>query len=853
MKRLCCSSYILFVLFMSASLFASLTDKSAIVYYGKDISYSMVGIHNYIIVKPEYINAYSHGFSVYKNKIYARVLLDNASQDLDARVDKLAKDGYVNLYFDADTENLEYTEIDKFIYRIKKKYPSIKFIFNFKLKETAHFYDMAQAVVVDSSSSLQKNELVALKQHAIDIIKIQYMSLKGLQDSTSIVNTIKAEGMIPYVSNSNLNVYGVSSKNAIKREILTLIDEDSDDRIVSGAHVAGAVPLEYLGYVQKLYNIDKGLPNIELMRHYAGVVIWLNNDYEYPKKLVRWVLDVNKIGVKVAFAHSFGFNADDMLLNQLDIKMSDSEYSIENKLKIVHKDSMMGFENEPPSGESSLTIEPNNAKALLTYEDSDKVRSTPAAITAWGGYAVSTSFIIRLADDDTWVIDPFKFFAEALRLKKLVVPDTTTENGNRFLFSHVDGDGIISRAESNPELFAGDMILEKILKVYKIPHSISVIGAEIAPNGIEPQNSDRMLKIVRAMYALDNVEAASHTFTHPFYWKKIKNDNLDEKYRLKPKGYHFSLDNELSGFVDYIEKNLLPEDSNKSAHLLFWSGDCAPRYNALSHVYENRILNMNGGDTTISNVSPFLARVAPIGLARDDYYQIYTGAQNENVFTNDWLGPFWGFKRVVQTFKLTNSPKRLKPIDVYYHLYSGSKPASLNALKYIFDWSMKQDVLPIFTSEYIPKAMDYFIVSIANDGDQWLVDGMRNLKTLRVEDKDKTVSFDDSKTVVGVKHFENHTYISLDSNQKHLLKMIDGDEDSSYLIASNAKVVGYKRESNNQQMEFNGHVDLNVSFHVQKGCQLESAPKESKVIYNKQNITLIYNNVKKATVNVICR
>jgi len=65
MKRLCFSNFLalLFLLFGS-TLFASLHDKSAIIYLGEKISYPMVGIHNYIIVDPDKTNVYTHGFEL---------------------------------------------------------------------------------------------------------------------------------------------------------------------------------------------------------------------------------------------------------------------------------------------------------------------------------------------------------------------------------------------------------------------------------------------------------------------------------------------------------------------------------------------------------------------------------------------------------------------------------------------------------------------------------------------------------------------------------------------------------------------------------------------------------------------
>jgi hypothetical protein len=168
------------------------------------------------------------------------------------------------------------------------------------------------------------------------------------------------------------------------------------------------------------------------------------------------------------------------------------------------------------------------------------------------------------------------------------VPDVTTQNGKRLLFTHVDGDGIMNRVEGDFGYYSGDAILNKILKVYKIPHSISVIGAEISPQGLYPKLSKDLMKIAKQMYALENVEPATHTFTHPFFWGKIQNDNLDEQYRLKPKEYKFSLSSELSKPLEDINIYLDPKHKAKS---VFWSGDCAPRVNALKFAQKNHILN----------------------------------------------------------------------------------------------------------------------------------------------------------------------------------------------------------------------------------------------------------------------
>jgi hypothetical protein len=853
MKHLCCNKVIFLLVFISGVVFASLTDKSAVFYYQKNISYPTVGVHDYIVVEPKNTNIYTHGFSLYNDKIYARVEINKFKTNYKQRVKHLLKDGYKNFFFDVAILGDKKKDFIEFLSDFHQQYPTAKIMLKAK-EDMRGAYASIEAFVIDSYLKNQFS-LKYLKDLNVDIIDIEHKKISDVYSSKKLVDMLKSKGIIPYITNNSFDIYGLSSKQAIKREVLTLIDESKHDRAIIPAHQNGALIFEYMGYIQKLYDVSKGLPDIEHMRHYAGVVIWLNIDYKNPRELMKWVLSLKKIGIKVVFANSFGSEMDSTLLKELDIDIYDGDTSLDNKKHVVYQDEMIGFEIEPSLSDSTLYIQPHNAKPLLTYKDKNGLTSTPVAITSWGGYALYESFMLELNDENIWIINPFKFFAQALRLKPLAVPDPTTENGKRIFFTHVDGDGIMNYVESNPELVSGDVILNKILKPYKIPHSVSVIGAEIDDDGLYPKLAKRLQRVAKKMYALPNVEPATHTFTHPFFWNKIKNGDLSPKYRLKPKGYKFSLDREIRGALEDITKNLLPKGSKKKAQSVFWSGDCIPTEMVLDNVYKNHILNINGGYTIINNASPWLSFVAPLGLGKGEYYQIYTGAQNENVFTNDWLGPFWGFKKVIQTFKLTNSPRRLKPIDVYYHLYSGSKVASINAVKYVLDWVIKQDVMPIYTSEYIPKVMDFYDVSMANDKDEWLVSGMRDLKPLRVEQKGVGVDLKASASTLGVKHFQNHTYISLDNHKEHLVKLSD---DKSYkkipfLISANAKLTEFKNGIKNKRFTFDGHVDLKLNFNIPQGCKITSIPEARRKTTRGSDVYLEYFGIKKAVIDVYCR
>ena len=451
-----------------------------------------------------------------------------------------------------------------------------------------------------------------------------------------------------------------------------------------------------------------------------------------------------------------------------------------------------------------------------------------------------------------WIVDPFAFFKEALDLESIPAPDTTTENGSRLFFSHVDGDAIMNVVEFDTKKVSGDVIYEEILKKYDLPHSISVVGAEIMPNGLYPKLSNRLENIAKKIYALPNVEGATHTFSHPFNWEKITKDgDLAPKYRLAPKGYRFDLRYELVGMVKYINEHLYPKGKAPQAHTVFWSGNCAPRANVLRLVYKNGLLNINGGDTTINNAAPYIGNVAPIGLEREGLYQIYTGAQNEEMFTNDWKGPFWGYQKVLQTFALTDKPRRLKPVDIYYHFYSGEKRASLKALRRVFEWAVKQkDLLPIFTSRYIPKAMDFFEIAIAQEADAYLVSGMRDLHTLKFVDRN--VSYSESKGIIGRRLINDSTYIAFDNASTQHFRITNKPQTKAYMITSNGVVVKHYKGVHNERIAWQSDVDLRIVLYLPKSCRVKSSIRPTTRKKEQSRVVFEFDT-KKVVTDVECQ
>jgi hypothetical protein len=480
------------------------------VYYGENISYPMVGIHDYIIVQPTRVNTYTHGFKLYKKKIYAYVSIGEidktiaeykyvkknwviannsawSSEVLDLKnpeyinflftkmIEPQMRRGFENFFFDtldsyqlASKTKKERAANKKalvaFIKEFHKRYPDSKLIINrgFEIIDEVHegveavlfesYYrgvggeKLAYKKVSDADRAWLDIYLKKIQSYHLPIISVEYLDPKNISEAPAVAKKIKAKGMIPYIANRELTSYGYSSKNAVKREVFTLIDESELDRTLLESHQYGATVLEYMGYIQKLHNIGSGLPKVESMGHYAGVIIWLHSYYEHPKKLISWVKQLEKMGIKVAFVSNFGIKEELGELKRLGLQVTNKSCGV---TKIFEQDEMMGFEIDPSLASLSVNVKSKNRKTLLAYELNDGTISTLAALTSWGGYAIDDAFMVTINKDNIWVINPFEFFKEALGLKTLLVPDVTTENGKRLLFSHIDVDGMMNKVEGD--------------------------------------------------------------------------------------------------------------------------------------------------------------------------------------------------------------------------------------------------------------------------------------------------------------------------------------------------------------------------------------------------------------------
>lgn len=431
-----------------------------------------------------------------------------------------------------------------------------------------------------------------------------------------------------------------------------------------------------------------------------------------------------------------------------------------------------------------------------------------------------------------WYVNPFHFLDLALDAGDYPRPDATTLFGRRIFYSHIDGDGWNNVSEINgyrtKNVIAADVLRQEIIEQYPdFAFSVGIITSDLdtACHGVAASE-----EAARTMLRLANVEPSSHTHSHPLFWRFFQNYTAEKeapllnKYPPRPalksspaatllgdaqqreawrdhphshgthppvqlgrneeseeeilsKYYHtprsyactpFDLSQEIEGSIRTINA-LAPE--GKKVRLLQWPGDTAPFEQALAHTREAGILNMNGGDSRFDNEYPSYAWVAPFGLKLGAERQIYSSNSNENTYTNLWTDRFFGFRYLISTVHNTESPVRVKPFNVYFHVYSAQKMASLNAVRENLDFARSQEVIPITASHYADIVGGFYSTRITPLGNgQWQVRGHSALSTVRFDRMSrKAVDFAASRGVIGQRYFQGSLYVALDPDAKEAL------------------------------------------------------------------------------------
>ena len=611
----------------------------------------------------------------------------------------------------------------------------------------------------------------------------------------------------------------------VRREILALYDSHHEATPqTSRVHQFAEMPMNWLGLFVTYVDVNGPLPAPEQWSKFRGIVTWFIEPLESADRYLTWLDGATAAGLKLVvfsdLAPGSPARADktsNRIHARIGLELTSDHISVTHHAKLtIYTPEMVGFERPIDKALPDFRVLhaiDQKTTVHASVQIPGHLNDAPAVLisTGPGGAYVSDEYSIVFdanTDRVRWTLNPFLFLKLGFAKERMPVPDTTTLSGRRMYFSHIDGDGWnnVSQIDGfrQAQTLSADVIRKEAIEAYPdLPVTVGVIVGDMLP---EMGGNARGREAAIKLYALPQVEVGSHTYSHPFDWgffenySRAKEEAMIDKVRapelpalqrvrrvlygmagqsvpIDPIGRYvagssdlprtylrdaFDINREVSGSLDFINSLAPP---GKTAKLMQWSGNCLPFEAAIKATRAAGVRNMNGGDSRLDAEFPSVFYVPPLSKPVGGQRQIYSGNSNENTYTNDWTGPYFGFALLSETVRNTETPRRLKPYDLYYHMYSGERESALAAIRQNLNLARSLSLTPVAASRYAAVADDFFSVVLTQiDELSWSVASRGAVQTVRFDDADAlTVDLARSRGVLGsTRHASGAMYVALD-------------------------------------------------------------------------------------------
>ena len=578
------------------------------------------------------------------------------------------------------------------IRKLRSAHPEAEIVVNRGFSVLPELYDTVDGVLAESlyrsydygegtydevaseDSDWLLGHLIPARDAGLDVYIVDFLPLAERDLAEKTVERIHGDGFIPLVTEPDLMGDIVAPLPVVQRKLIAVYGEIFPDGDFEWAEDTDSMTyfqlaLEYLGYELEFRNYQLvGLPSAP-PPDVGGFLI--DSTLQVPateqKAFVDWLAAMKASGRKIFFVGSMPFLGEVQsrrLADVFEIRGTLAGIGQVKGASIVFADpNMTGFETTPRprvTGNMNL-LAPEGAEVLVDVaietRNGKTVRSQPIFVASWGGAALYP-FLAALSPEQNpmLMVDPFALMAKMMGRSPFPVPDTTTFQGKRIYFSHIDGDGFLNFSEISPGERSGTVVRDRIIEHYGLPVTVSFIESEIKGDSTvyEEREGESFPEEARLVFENPYVEPASHTYSHPFFWSfadptsasyETQNVNIDTEYNYSTIRYP----KEIVDSVAYMNGEL--GVTGKKAELLLWSGNCRPPPEALKIAADAGIINMNGGNTVISKRAPLLSLISPKAVRWGGQTQVYAPIQNENNFNNSFENNrYGGYANVTQTF-----------------------------------------------------------------------------------------------------------------------------------------------------------------------------------------------------------
>jgi polysaccharide biosynthesis protein PelA len=339
----------------------------------------------------------------------------------------------------------------------------------------------------------------------------------------------------------------------VKRRILALYDAREEKKPhLTRIHRFAEMPLNWLGYTVEYQDIGARLPETAEVQKYRAVFTWFQEPMAVSARVARFIDTAVAAGVRyVVIGEPLPTKSDgdpavlERLHAHLGLVYTGGYSMLTLGAKIAERNpAMIGFERPldvalPDHPITSVLDERTVVHLSLTTRTRLGTHTSPVVVTSPRGGYVASNFSIYyepVTERTLWTLNPFQFFKQALGETRFPVPDTSTLSGRRIYFSQIDGDGWNNVSEiegfKEAQVLSSEVVASELIERYPdLPVSVAVITGDVMPL---LGGTAQAARVAKRLFALPQVEVASHTHTHPFDWGFFASYNrADEETKIE--------------------------------------------------------------------------------------------------------------------------------------------------------------------------------------------------------------------------------------------------------------------------------------------------------------------------------
>jgi len=430
-----------------------------------------------------------------------------------------------------------------------------------------------------------------VQMQGLRVFGIDFAPVGDLPAARQAAQRLTASGALPFITTPAMSGVNLGPLEEVARRVLVLHGWDEKHTgepapTAESTATAGFLSssLKWLG-CEPVFRCARGADFLPDHHDFAAVVLdpGLLLSVAQQRALAAWLpsLRVKKIPLLLTSMPFTDETARELALQHLSLGGSGKGVSGLIKTNVASIDSSLiarGTRVQARTlGFLDLTA-PVDARIVLALRGEDALgglkRFDQTFLASWGAACIDPAFEIAGPQ-----VDLPAFLAAWLGEGCAPVPDTTTRDGRRVFYSHIDSTGF-SKPSTLPGFpLCAEVMRDRILDRYLLPVTASVCEAELRCwlPGQQAKDAPRLEHIARSIFELPQVQAASGTFTRPDHW--TTGISISSKLNERATTSRFDLEREIAGSMSYIHRRLLP--AGKDVSLMLWPSHAAPSAEAL--------------------------------------------------------------------------------------------------------------------------------------------------------------------------------------------------------------------------------------------------------------------------------